>query len=56
LYFPQGTLQFTGNSSLTKFTIMVAQKISFTGNASVSSDYSGLSTGAPIKNGAVVVE
>jgi len=52
LYFPTTPLVFSGSSTPTggaAYTILVADTIEFTGNSSLSNDFSSLSNGSPIK-------
>ncbi len=55
LYFPTTTLTLGGNSSANGYMIVVADKISLGGNASLGINYSSLSNGSPIK-GTVLAE
>jgi hypothetical protein len=54
IYVPAGKVTYTGNSSATGYTAIVAKNIVFTGNSTVRSDYSTLANGSPIKTGALV--
>jgi len=49
LYFPTTTLNLGGNSSTSGYMIVVADKISLGGNATLGSNYSSLTNGSPIK-------
>ena len=49
LYFPTTTLTYSGNSSLSGYIIVVADKISLNGNAKLGTNYSSLTNGSPIK-------
>jgi len=53
LYFPTTPLVFSGSSTPTggaaAYTILVADTIEFTGNSSLSNDFSSLSNRSPIK-------
>jgi len=55
LYFPTTTLTLGGNSSASGYMIVVADKISLSGNASLGSNYSSLTNGSPIK-GTILAE
>jgi hypothetical protein len=55
LYFPTTTLSFNGNSSANGYSIVVANQISLSGNASIGANYSSLTGGSPIK-GTVLAE
>jgi hypothetical protein len=48
LYFPTTTLTYSGGSG-TSYTILVSDEISFSGGATVNSNYSSLPGGSPIK-------
>lgn len=52
LYFPTTALSYAGNSSLSGYTTIVADKLSFSGNGSVTlgDNYSSLADGSPIKS------
>ncbi len=49
LYFPTTTVTFDGNSSSNGYSIVVADKLVVTGNASLGSNYSSLTDGSPIR-------
>ena len=55
LYFPTTMLTLGGNSSAGGYMIVVADKISLSGNASLGSNYSSLTNGSPIK-GTILAE
>jgi Putative Flp pilus-assembly TadE/G-like len=55
LYFPTTTVTFNGNSSANGYSIVVANQLSLSGNASIGANYSSLTTGSPIK-GTVLAE
>jgi len=48
LYFPTTNLSYSGGSG-TAYTILVSKQISFSGGATLNSDYSSLPDGSPIK-------
>lgn len=50
VYFPTTTLSFNGNSSANGYSIVVANKLTLVGNASLGSNYSSLPNGSPIKS------
>jgi hypothetical protein len=54
LYFPTTELDYTGGSTNTAYTIIVANNLMFAGNSSMNSDYSSLSGGSPIKRAALM--
>ena len=54
LYFPTTPLKFTGNSSVTAYTIFVVWRLQLTGSADVNNDYSGLPNGSPTKVAALI--
>lgn len=56
LYFPNGSVTFTGNSSQNGYTNIVAQTITFSGNNTLKNDYSTLQDGAPMRTTASLVE
>ena len=57
LYFPTTPLEFSGGSSgAGQWTIIVADKIKFTGGSNLGNDYSNFASGSPIKQGATMVE
>jgi putative Flp pilus-assembly TadE/G-like protein len=55
LYFPTTGLTYLGNSSVSEYTIIIANTITITGNSSITigNDYSSLSDGSPIKSTAL---
>ena len=55
IYFPTTTLSFGGNSSVTGYSIVVANQLSVSGNSSIGTNYSSLTGGSPIK-GTVLAE
>jgi hypothetical protein len=55
LYFPTTTVSFGGNSSVNGYSIVVADKLTVSGNSSIGSNYSSLTGGSPIK-GTVLAE
>jgi len=55
LYFPTTTVSFAGNSSASGYSIVVADKLTVSGNSSIGSNYSSLTGGSPIK-GTVLAE
>lgn len=58
LYFPTTPLSYSASSSLggTQYTILVADTISITGNGTLTSNYSSLSGGSPVKGNGVLAE
>ncbi len=50
VYFPTTTLSFNGNSSTNGYSIVVANKLTLSGNASIGTNYSSLANGSPIKS------
>jgi len=56
LYFPNSYLAFSGNSSTTSYTEIVARTLTITGNATINNDYSSLANGSPIKSAGAMVE
>jgi hypothetical protein len=50
MYFPTTAVAFKGNSSATGYSIVVADKLTVSGNASIGSNYSSLSDGSPIRS------
>src|SRR5215469_8028425 len=50
LYFPTTALTFNGNSSANGYSIVVANKLTLVGNASIGDNYSSLPNGSPIKS------
>jgi len=55
LYFATTAVSFGGNSSINGYSIVVADKLTLSGNSSVGSNYSSLTGGSPIK-GTVLAE
>jgi hypothetical protein len=55
LYFATTTVSFGGNSSVNGYSIVVADKLTVSGNSSIGSNYSSLTGGSPI-NGTVLAE
>jgi hypothetical protein len=55
IYFATTALSFGGNSSTSGYSIVVANQLSVSGNASIGSNYSSLTGGSPIK-GTVLAE
>jgi hypothetical protein len=55
IYFPTTAINFGGNSSTSGYSIVVADKLTVSGNSAIGSNYSSLTGGSPIK-GAVLAE
>ncbi len=55
LYFPTTTLTYTGSSSLSGYSIVVADKVVLSGGSKVGINYSSLTGGSPIK-GTILAE
>jgi len=55
IYFATTALTFVGNSSASGYSIVVANQLSLSGNASIGSNYTSLTGGSPIK-GTVLAE
>jgi len=55
LYFPTTALSFNGNSSANGYSIVVANQLTLSGNASIGTNYSSLTGGSPIK-GTILAE
>ena len=55
IYFATTALSFGGNSSTSGYSIVVANQLSLSGNASIGSNYSSLTGGSPIK-GTILAE
>jgi Putative Flp pilus-assembly TadE/G-like len=55
IYFATTTVAFNGNSSANGYSIVVANELTLSGNASLGANYSSLTTGSPIK-GVVLAE
>jgi Flp pilus assembly protein TadG len=50
IYFSTTALTYNGNSSSSGYTILVADKLTLNGNASVGNNYSSLANGSPIQS------
>ncbi len=55
LYFPTTTLTYSGSSSLSGYSIVVADKVVLSGSATLGTNYSSLTSGSPIK-GTILAE
>jgi hypothetical protein len=55
IYFATTALSFGGNSSVSGYSIVVANQLTLSGNASIGSNYSSLAGGSPIK-GTILAE
>jgi hypothetical protein len=55
IYLLHSPLSYSGNSS-TGYQILVADKITISGNSSINADYSSLQDGSPIRNAAILEE
>jgi hypothetical protein len=55
LYFPTTALSFNGNSSANGYSIVVANQLTLSGDASIGTNYSSLTGGSPIK-GTILAE
>jgi len=55
LYFPTTTLTYSGSSSVNGYNIVVADKLSLSGNSTLGTNYSSLTGGSPIR-GTVLAE
>jgi hypothetical protein len=55
LYFPTTALSYSGGTGGT-YTIIVAKTVSFSGGATVNSDYTSLPGGTPVRGGAALSE
>jgi hypothetical protein len=53
LYFPTAGLTFTGNSSSSGYTVLIADRLTVSGNSSIGSNYSSLDHGSPIQASAL---
>jgi hypothetical protein len=53
-YAKAGHIQYTGNSSVNGYTSIIADTITFTGSSVLKNNYTGLSTGNPVRNGALM--
>jgi hypothetical protein len=49
LYFPTTTLTYVGNSSINGYSIVVADKLTASGNCQLRNNYTSLANGSPIK-------
>jgi len=57
LYFPNSPVYYSGGSTQSAaYTIIVADKVNFSGPSVMNSDYSSLSNGSPIKTTAIIAE
>lgn len=56
IYFPRSPMQFTGNSSNSGYTYLVADTIEFTGNSTLRNNTSSLAEGSPLRVVATVAE
>jgi hypothetical protein len=54
LYVPKGKLTYSGSSSATGYTNIVAKTVVFGGNSTVNNNYTTLTNGSPIKKGVLV--
>jgi hypothetical protein len=55
VYFPTTTVSFNGNSSSSGYSIVVADKLTLSGNSSLGNNYTSLTGGSPIK-GTILAE
>jgi Flp pilus assembly protein TadG len=55
IYFATTNISFYGNSSANGYSIVVANQLSLSGNASIGANYSSLTNGSPIK-GTILAE
>jgi hypothetical protein len=55
IYFATTALSFGGNSSVSGYSIVVANQLTLSGNASIGNNYSSLTGGSPIK-GTILAE
>ncbi len=55
IYFPTTTLTYSGGSSLSGYSIVVADKVVLSGSATLGTNYSSLTGGSPIK-GTILAE
>jgi hypothetical protein len=53
LYFPTTTLTYTGSSSGSGYTLLVAYDLSMAGSGTLGDNYSSLANGSPIKSNAL---
>jgi Flp pilus assembly protein TadG len=56
LYFKNGPLTYTGNSSANGYTNLIADRITFTGSSFVNNNYSSLTNGDPVRTTGSVLE
>jgi len=57
IYFPHSEVDYTGGSAATgDWTIIVADKVVFSGGSSIGRDFSNYPDGSPIKKGATIAE
>jgi len=54
IYGPKSSMSFSGNPSLTAYTIIVSYTLTMSGASNINNDYSSLPTGNPIKVTALV--
>jgi len=54
IYARAGRIEFNGTSSVNGYTSIIADTIAFTGNSVLKNSYQSLSSGGPIKNGALI--
>ena len=50
IYLPKEALTYTGGSTMSKYTTIIADTLKMTGLTYIQSDYSNLSSGNPISN------
>ena len=50
VYFPTTALTYTGSSSSSGYTFLIADTITFTGSTTLGNNYSSLANGSPIKS------
>jgi len=53
-YAAAGHITYTGTSSVNGYTSIIADTITFTGNSVLKNNYTGLASGSPIRNGALM--
>jgi len=53
LYFPTTSLSYVGNSSISGYTLLVADTLSISGNATLGDNYSSLANGSPVSSNAL---
>ncbi|MDP2997307.1 MAG: pilus assembly protein TadG-related protein [Bryobacterales bacterium] len=56
IYFPNSPMQFTGSSSNSGYTYLVADTVEFTGNSTLRNNTSSLAQGSPLRVVATVAE